>query len=151
MIGLLALAQMMNVPSTDREPAVPTTAFSCTFMRSAEAGATSAFEINGVIPAMPEGHDPNGSFPMVLASKDGSPLAGNASANMTSVSDWYREYQIYRSIGDQRYTLNLQLRREGLSVAYTTLYDPVWKNEPYRYDAVGLCVADFSPKSDKPS
>ena len=151
MIGLLALAQTMSVPKIEREPAVAATAFACTFVRSGEAGAPTGFEINGVIPAMAGGRDPNASFPMVLGSKDSSPLAGNASANSIEASDWYRDYQVFRSIGDQRFTFNLKLRREGLSVAHLTLYDPAWKGEPYRYDAVGLCVADFSPKTDKPS
>ena len=147
MLAPLFLVQVM-IETLDTRPqaAVPATAFRCTFMRADEAtGATSQFDLYGTTPAMPEGHDPNASFAMQLGSGDGSPLAGGASANALDASDWFRDFQVYRLIGGQRHTLNLFLRREGRSVAYLTHYDEAWGQEPYRYDAVGLCAADFSP------
>ncbi len=149
MISLLFLVQSMDVADNTPQQAVDATAFACTFVKIDEgSGSTSQFDILGTIPAMPEGHDPNARFPMQLGSKSGSPLSGPASAKSLTSSQWFRDYQVYRQAGAQSYTLNLFLRKAGRSVAYLTQYDGAWGQEPYRYEAVGLCVAEFEPKTE---
>jgi hypothetical protein len=150
MIELLFLAQaVMETLDTRPQPAVPATAFRCSFVGAAKDGtADSRFDLFGTIPVAPRGHQPNDSFPLMLGSADGSPLAGRANANPMYASDWFRDYQIMRSVGTANYVINLKLRSEGQSVAYVTAYDGGWGEEPFRYDAVGLCAADFAPKTE---
>lgn len=155
MIELLLLAQAMSQSLDTRSQAeVPATAFRCTFVRQDENdGSTDQFDLQGSIPAAPAGHQPNDSFRMVLASSTGSSLAGPARANPQDATDWFREYQIRRLVGTETHIINLKLRREGRSVGYTSVFDAGWNTdrdyseyEPYRYDAAGLCAADFAPE-----
>jgi hypothetical protein len=150
MIGTLLMAQVM-VETLDTRPQadVPATAFECSFTRAGEGGAPGEqFDLSGTIPLAPKGHQPNDYFPFVLGSADGSPLAGRANANPMYSSDWFRDYQITRRVGTASYVINLKLRREGNSVGYVTVYDGGWGEEPFRFDAAGLCTADFEPKTD---
>jgi hypothetical protein len=150
MIGLLFLAQVM-VETLDTRPqaAVPATAFQCSFTRASEDGKPGApFDLSATIPPAPKGHQPNDYFSFVLGSGDGSPLAGPARANPIHSSDWFRDYQITRRVGTANYVINVKLRREGSSVGYITVYDGGWGEEPFRFDAVGLCTADFEPKTE---
>lgn len=157
MIAALLFAQVMvETLDTRPQPAVPATAFRCTFIRAGQnEGAVTQFDLYGTTPLAPEGHQPNARFPLVLGSATDSPLAGRGSVNPIRSGDWFREFQISRSVGEESYVINLKLRREGRSVAYMTVYSD-WpanargEREPYRYDAVGLCTADFNP-SEQPS
>lgn len=154
MIEALLLAQAtVQTLDTRPQPAVPATAFRCSFVRMSPDGTKSEnFDLYGTIPLAPEGHQPNVYFPLALGSSSGDPLAGRASANPGHSSDWFREYQITRRIDTGSYVINLKLRREGQSVAHVTVYDDSWNRgrdntafEPYRYYAVGLCGANFTP------
>ena len=155
MIGLLLMAQaMVETLDTRPQPEIPATQFACSLVRATADGmATESFDLRGLIPVAPKGHLPNASFNMTLESATASPLAGRASVSPNEASDWFREYQIFRRVGSALYIVNLKLRREGQSVAHLTVYDDSWNagrddesSEPYRYDAAGLCKADFSPK-----
>ncbi len=155
MIGVVLMAQMMvETLDTRPQPEIPATAFACSLARAnADGTATESFDLRGIIPAAPKGHLPNASFIMALQSATGSQLAGRASVTPNEAGDWFREYQISRRVGSALYIINLKLRREGQSVAHVTVYDDSWNAgrdgqsfEPYRYDAAGLCTADFSPK-----
>ncbi|MBU7580673.1 MAG: hypothetical protein KAF27_09400 [Porphyrobacter sp.] len=155
MIGLALMAQaMVETLDTRPQPEIPATAFACSLARaSADGLATESFDLRGLIPVAPKGHLPNASFTMALDSATGSPLAGRASVTPSSAGDWFRDYQISRRVGSALYIINLKLRREGQSVAHVTVYDDSWNAgrngqsfEPFRYDAAGLCKADFSPK-----
>lgn len=155
MIGLALMAQaMIETIDTRPQPEIPATAFACSLARfSADGTASETFDLRGTIPVAPEGHLPNASFIMALQSATGSPLAGRASVTPTEAGNWFRDYQISRRVGTALYVINLKLRRDGQSVAYATVYDDSWNAgresgafEPYRYDAAGLCKADFSPK-----
>jgi hypothetical protein len=155
MIAALLMAQVMvETLDTRPQPEIPATAFACSLARTKVDGATTeSFDVRGLIPAAPEGHLPNASFIMSLQSETASPLAGRASVTPNEASEWFRDYQISRRVGSALYIINLKLRREGTSVAHVTVYDDSWNTgrdgqsyEPYRYDAAGLCKADFSPK-----
>jgi hypothetical protein len=155
MIELLLLAQAtIETLDTRPQPAVPATAFRCSFVRAkADGSGTENFDLYGTIPPAPQGHQPNDYFPLALGSSTGDPLAGPASANPLNSYDWFRDYQITRRVGTASYVINLKLRREGQSVAHVTVYDDNWNTgrkgdtfEPYRYYAVGLCAADLAPK-----
>ncbi|MCM0001294.1 MAG: hypothetical protein NBV68_18125 [Erythrobacter sp.] len=155
MIGVVLMAQaMIETLDTRPQPEIPATAFACSLARANGDGtAAESFDLRGLIPVAPKGHLPNASFIMSLESATGSPLAGRASMTPSDASDWYRDYQISRRVGTALYVINLKLRREGTSVAHVTVYDDSWNRggdsaayEPYRYDAAGLCKADFSPK-----
>jgi len=145
---------MIETLDTRPQPEIPATAFACSLARTNADGATTeSFDLRGLIPVAPEGHLPNASFMMALQSATASPLAGRASVTPNDASDWFRDYQISRRVGSALYVINLKLRREGTSVAHMTVYDDSWNEgrrseafEPYRYDAAGLCKADFSPK-----
>ena len=154
MIGTLLMAQAM-IETLDTRPqrAVPATAFRCTFIRADLAtGETSRSDLYGTIPEMPEGHLPDDSFPVQLGSTDASPLARWGMANNTHQSDWLRDYQISTNVDGDSWVIHLMLRREGRSIAYLTRYNSAWESgpndrfEPFRYDAVGLCAANFMPK-----
>jgi len=155
MIGLALMAQVMvETLDTRPQPEIPATAFVCSLARTnADGTATESFDLRGLIPVAPKGHLPNASFVLALESASGSPLAGRASVTPNDAGDWFRDYQISRRVGTALYIINLKLRREGQSVAYVTVYDDSWNAgrdgqsfEPFRYDAAGLCKADFSPK-----
>jgi len=155
MIGTLLIAQaMVETLDTRPQPEIPATAFACSLARvNGDGSAADSFDLRGRIPVAPKGHLPNASFMMALESATGSPLAGRASMTPSDASDWFRDYQIFRRVGSALYIINLKLRREGTSVAHVTVYDDSWNTgrdgqsfEPYRYDAAGLCKADFSPK-----
>lgn len=153
MLSALLFSQaMITTLDTRPQPAVPATAFRCSFIRSELAtGASSSFDLYGTIPELPEGHQPNDYVLVQMGSTTGSPLTGWGSANNLESSEWFRDYQISRSLDDEQWTINLKLRREGRSLAHLTVYSSQWQNqaesrfEPYRYDAVGLCSADFAP------
>lgn len=155
MITLLFAAQAMVQTLDERpQPEVPATAFACSLARTGADGTTvDSFDLRGFIPVAPEGHSRSASFIMVLQSATGSDLAGRASVQPMKAGDWFRDYKISRRVGTALYVINLKLRRDGQSVAYATVYDDSWNAgrdsnafEPYRYDAAGLCKADFSPK-----
>jgi hypothetical protein len=150
MIATLLMAQaMIETLDTRPQPAVPATAFRCSFTRAGEDGQPGQqFDLSGAIPPAPKGHQPNDYFSLVLGSSDGPPLAGPASANPIRSSDWFRDYQITRRVGTANYVINLRLRREGSSVGHVTVYDGGWGEEPFRYDAAGLCTAEFEPKPE---
>jgi hypothetical protein len=155
MIGAVVMAQaMVETVDTRPQPEIPATAFACSLARTgSDETTTESFDLRGMIPVAPEGHARNASFIMTLQSATGSALAGRASVQPLEASNWYRDYQISRRVGSALYVINLKLRRDGQSVAYATVYDDSWNRggdsaayEPYRYDAAGLCKADFSPK-----
>ena len=155
MIAALLMAQaVVETLDTRPQPEIPPTQFACSLARAnADGTGTESFDLRGLIPVAPKGHLPNASFIMTLQSETASPLAGRASVTPNEASDWFREYQILRRVGGALYIINLKLRREGQSVAHVTVYDDSWNagrvgqsSEPYRYDAAGLCKADFSPK-----
>jgi hypothetical protein len=153
MLAALLLTQVM-VETLDTRPQseFPATAFRCSFMGGESAdGAPAQFDLYGVVPAAPQRRRPNDAFPLMLGSDTGSPLAGPASGNPGTASEWFRDILVSRRVGSALYVIHLKLRREGRSLAYMTVYDSNWAaslpggvREPFRYDSVGLCTADFS-------
>ncbi|WP_188236419.1 hypothetical protein [Sphingopyxis sp. LK2115] len=153
----MLLAQAM-VETIDKRPqrAVPATAFRCTMLAVGDSkGVAGQFDLHGTTPLAPEGHQPNDGFPIILGSSTGSALAGRGITNPIHNSDWFRDFQITRIVGSDQYVINLKLRREGRSMAYVTRFgdwppNAAGEREPFRYDAVGICVAEFNP-SEQPS
>lgn len=160
MIGSVLLFAMQTMQTLDnrKQPTVPATEFRCNFVRAKNGEMPpEQFDLYGVIPIAPEGRQPNDQFPLTLGSATGSELAGGAMVNPIRSSDWFRDYQLFRRVGTASYVINLKLRRDGQSVAYSTVFDPAWaepkdgsEGEPYRYDAVGNCIARFSIDEQKP-
>ena len=141
MIGLLVLAQTVQTLAGGIPQAVPPTSFSCDMQSSDGA----RFKLAGTTPAFRKGADPNGYLPMTLTGDGPELLVGKVSVNPGDASDWFREFQVEsRRKGDEVYYLQLNLRREGTSIAHTTHYVSTGRPVPYDYHAVGLCKADFA-------
>ena len=138
---LLLAAQAITAPAGDLTEAVPPTAFSCD-MRAGDGGH---FTISGTTPLFPVGSDPNGSLFVPVESSHPDAFRGRVVAITPGhASEWFREFQVTSTAkGDVRYNLNLMLRRDGTSVAYTTRYQSTGKPIPYDYHSAGLCKADF--------
>jgi hypothetical protein len=112
-------------------------------MRSAE-GAT--FTLSGTTPSFPRDWDPNSTKPITLESSHDEAFRGSAGVDPGDASEWFRDFQVsHHTREGVRYGLQLQLRREGTSVAHMTRYRSTGKPIPYEYHSVGLCRADFSP------
>ena len=140
---LLLSAQLVAMPATGIAQAVPPTAFTCNLM----AGDGNHFTVSGTTPLFPAGSDPNGSKFVPIESSHAEAFRGRVVAvTPGDASDWFREFQINATApGDVRYNLNLMLRRDGTSVAYTTRYQSTGQPVPYDYHAAGPCKADFAP------
>jgi hypothetical protein len=122
--------------------AVPPTSFSCE-MRS---GDGTVFTLAGTTPAFPRGWDPNRTKPIVVESTHSEAFKGQAGADPGDASEWFRDFQVSDVTREGvRYSLQLQLRREGTSIAHMTRYQSTGRPVPYEYHAVGLCTAGFSP------
>ena len=145
MIAALLLAQAtVQGPAPGIPQAVPPTRFSCNLM----AGDGSHFTVAGTTPLFPAGSDPNRSKFVTLDSSHAEAFHGTVGVTPGDAGDWFREFQL--SGGGKSgalYNLNLMLRREGSSVAYTTRYLSTGKPIPYDYHAAGPCTADFSPSA----
>ena len=139
---LLLQAQMVAAPAAGIAQAVPPTRFSCTLM----AGDGSHFTVAGTTPEFPAGSDPNASKFVAIESSHYEAFRGKVGVTPGDAGDWFREFQISSGYpGVPQYNLNLRLRREGTSVAYTTRYQSTGKPIPFDYHAAGPCKADFSP------
>ena len=143
MIGLLVFAQTVQTLAPGIPNAVPPTGFSCDL----SAADGSRFTVAGTTPAFPKGWDPNQSKFEPVASSHVEAFRGRAVAiRPREAGEWFREFQISGGApNDVTYNLNLMLRREGTSIAYTTRYQSTGKPIPYDYHAAGLCKADFAP------
>ena len=141
--ALLLSAQLVSVPAGGIPQAVPATRFSCDLV-AADGGR---FTVSGATPLFPKGWDPNQSKFEPVASNHAEAFRGRAVAiRPREAGEWFREFQISGSApNDVTYNLNLMLRREGTSVAYTTRYQSTGQPIPYDYHAAGLCKADFAP------
>ena len=140
--SVLLMSQLVSVPAAGLPQRVPATSFSCELT----AADGSRVSVAGVTPEFARGTDPNAQVPMTLTGAGSDGLTGRAMVSPGDASDWFREFQI-SSLGrsNEVYRLNLMLRREGTSVAYTTRYVSSGQPIPYDYHAAGLCTANFAP------
>ena len=145
---LLLLAQMVHMPAGGIPQAVPATKFTCELT----ASDGTRFTVAGTTPLFAAGSDPNKSEFVPVESSHPEAFRGRVVAvRPGDSSQWFREFEINGSApNDVSYALNLMLRRDGTSVAYTTRYQSTGKPIPYDYHAAGLCRADFGqPIPDK--
>jgi hypothetical protein len=142
---LILAAQTLVTGAPGIPQRIASTAWTCNLV----AADGSRMRLSGVTPEFPAGFDPNGSKPAEVAG--GGPLLGRVSVSPGDASEWFREFQVSASRGNETYRLNLMLRKEGASVAYATRYVS-GQRVPYEYHAAGLCGADFSgrPISESP-
>ena len=139
---VLLAAQMVTTLAPGIPRSVPPTGFACNLM----AGDGSHFTVAGTTPEFPAGSDPNSSKFVDIASSHSDAFRRRVGVRPRDSGDWFREFQVSGSgQGGVEYNLNLLLRREGTSVAYTTRYESTGKPIPYDYHAAGPCTADFSP------
>lgn len=110
--------------------------------------ATGAkIKLSGRFEQVPAGADPNRGIPVKLTGNGPEPLLTLGSYTAGEQSDFFREYQVTARARatDDRYNLNLELRRNGQGVANITHYAPKTPPEPFTYIAAGLCTAEFEP------
>ena len=139
-IAALVLLQMTVVaPAPASAFAVPATEWSCAFEK--EDGGK--FKLSGIIGEIPARWDPNAARPTRIEGEGFPDLVGPASSTASDSAGDFRDYQIGASRGDERYYVNLKLRRGGAGVAYITRYVPKTPPEPYSYFAAGMCTSRF--------
>ena len=148
MIALAAISLLqasVTAPAAPSAFAVPATDWSCTFEK-ADGGK---FSLSGRIDEIPGQWDPNAARPTRIEGEGFPDLVGPASSTANDSAGDFRNYQIGTSRGDERYFVNLKLRRGGPGVAYITRYVPKTPPEPYSYFAAGLCTSRFdaTPRS----
>ena len=143
MIPYLILAQVMvHMPASGIPNAVPPTHFSCDL----SAADGSRFTVAGTTPAFPKGWDPNRSNYVELQSSHPEAFRRKVGIDPGEAGDWFRDFQVSSGYpGVPQYTLQLKLRKEGVSVGYVTRYLSTGEEIPYEYFAAGLCKADFAP------
>jgi hypothetical protein len=138
-VGLFLVAQSLVAAAPGLPQPIGPTGWSCDLA----AADGSRVRLQGVTPAFEAGFDPNGSKPMEVTGSGLGALTGRASVSPGDAGEWFREFQVSGQSGSETYRLNLMLRREGSSVAYSTRYVS-GRNIPYEYHAAGLCTADFA-------
>ncbi|HVM22231.1 MAG TPA: hypothetical protein VM308_02870 [Sphingomicrobium sp.] len=138
MIALL-MAQLITGGSGIPQ-AIPVTSWSCE-MITPDGGR---YTVAGTTPKFPRGADPNGYSPILLTGNGPAALAGNAMVSPGDASEWFREFQVSSRVKDEQFHLQLDLRKEGSSIAHATRYVSGW-SVPYEYHSVGLCRANFAP------
>lgn len=117
------------------------TGWSCTL-----AGADGKpWTVRGRFDEVPKGADPNRSLPTRVEGETPAWLVGEPRFTAGRQSDFFRSYQvsIRGSRPDERYHLNLELRRGGSGIANVTHYAPREPFEPFGYVAAGLCTSEF--------
>ena len=142
MIGLLALAQMVEVLAGGIAQAVPPTSWTCGF----QAADATKFNVAGTTPQFPRGWDPNRSKTAELQSTHPEAFTKKVGIDPGDAGEWFRDFQVSSGYpGVPQYTMQLKLRKEGASIAYVTRYLSTGKQVPFEYYAVGLCTANFAP------
>ena len=141
--ALILIQTSVTVPARPSPFAVPATDWSCTFQRP-DGGP---FTLSGTVGEIPGQWDPNAARPTKIEGEGLPDLLGPASSTANDSAEDFRNYQIGTGRGDERYFVNLKLRRDGPGVAYITRYVPKTPPEPYSYFAAGLCTSRFDAAS----
>ena len=139
LVVLILLQATMVAPARPSPFAVPATQWSCAFEK-ADGGK---FSLSGHIDEIPGQWDPNAARPTRIDGEGLPDLLGPASSTADDSAGDFRNYQIGTSRGDERYYVNLKLRRGGPGVAWITRSVPKTPPEPYSYFAAGLCTSRF--------
>jgi hypothetical protein len=144
MIALLILSQMVQVPADGIPQAIPPTAWNCAL----QASDGTKFSVGGITPLFPAGSDPNAMKFVSVQSTHPEAFTKKVGIDPGEAGDWFREFQVSSGYpGVPQYTMQLKLRKEGTSIAYVTRFLDTGKQVPFEYYAVGLCNADFAPKT----
>lgn len=137
------LVQSMTVPAGPIAAPRAATSWSCELTDTTGA----KIKLAGRFEEVPAGADPNQSIAVKLSGNGPEPLLNYARYTAGKQSDFFRDYQVTARARatDDRYNLNLELRRSGQGVANITHYAPKTPPEPFTYIAAGLCTAEFEP------